>query len=159
GEQVGELLVCERLAQRREHGSGVLERLLIADTLPFGYAGDELVQRHPLRSAAGPLLASGERRAQLLRQLLCEVVALAARDALRERLEDRLAGAMRLRNPESSTTGDPLGEHLDGDHLRRSRIAPSAGGVPQQPFVFAWQLRRQAGDLLAPNQPCESDED
>jgi hypothetical protein len=44
GEQAGELLVGERLAKRREHGARVIERLLVSYVLPFGDAGDELVE-------------------------------------------------------------------------------------------------------------------
>lgn len=93
--------------QRGEHRLGVLERRLFRGALAFGDARDELVERHPLRLPASALASAFERWSQLVREGCGEIVDLAARDPLGERLENRLERALGSSAMRPSTSSPP----------------------------------------------------
>ena len=95
GDRVGELLLADRLSQRREDGPGVLERLCGRHALALGEPAHELIERQRPRGAVALLLAALEWRVQRLGELGREVVDLATGDPVGQRLEHRFGGAAR----------------------------------------------------------------
>src|SRR4051812_13899758 len=138
---------------------GVLERRLARDALALGDVGDELVEQDALRLAPRALLAALERRTELLGQGGGEIVDLAAGDPLGQRLEHGLHRALRARAIEARPALDAVQDRVEGQRLRRGRVAATPAELLEQRRIVAGQLVEQGGGRVAGYQSCEGDED
>ncbi|HEV7804944.1 MAG TPA: hypothetical protein VGO80_03940 [Solirubrobacteraceae bacterium] len=91
---VAELLVADRLAQRRVDGAGIVLCELQAHAGAVIDALEELHELHLLGLAVPGDVATQQRRVQLERPQRGQVLDLAVRDALAERLEQRVDRAL-----------------------------------------------------------------
>ena len=116
--------------------------LLVRDAI------DELVERHPARAPVDVHLAALERLGELLREDRLEVVDLAAGEALAERLEHGVGGALGLDAIEPRPLPDPVDERAERPHLRLGLLAQPPREVADEGLVLVGQLVDQVVDLV-----------
>jgi hypothetical protein len=135
-------LLGDHLAQRGEHGAGVVGRVVAVDALARRDVVEELVEVHGDRVAA-LAQAAVERVVQVARDLLPEVLDLARRDAHGEGLQHRLGCLARLLAFDARELRDAQREVVG---LPRGAVAPDPGGVRQRLEVLR-ELGRHVAQL------------